>query len=137
LDEAVRVLYGQGVDRGRIAALAAIVADVGSRGDAVAQDILRVAGRDVGLAAATAAKRLGPGGPWVVSHQGALFAACPAFRETFDGVVRASCPRDALRPPVLPPLGGAFLEALDVCGGRATAGRILRFQREIAGCRSD
>jgi N-acetylglucosamine kinase-like BadF-type ATPase len=130
-DDAVRVLYGRGMGRDRIAALAKAVVQVGERGDAVALDIVRSAGHELGYAAATAAKRMGRPCRRIVSYQGALFDSSEAFRDAFYDAVRAAYPDAEIRPPVLPPLGGAYLEALDALGMKATEAMMDRCRRDL------
>jgi N-acetylglucosamine kinase-like BadF-type ATPase len=130
-DDAVDAVHDPAMTRDRLAALGAVVASAGSAGDAAALDILRTAGRDLALAAASAVRRLGLPDGCVVSHAGPVFEAGGAFLESFGDTLRASCPGVDLRPPELPPVGGAFLLAVESRGGSAGEEVRRRFGAEV------
>jgi N-acetylglucosamine kinase-like BadF-type ATPase len=120
IDDVVDVVYGKSFGRDRIAALAEVVADAAGEGDPSALHILRQAGYDLGLAVVAAIRKLGMKGRCPVSWQGALFAREGVFLDAFTDTVRAGWPEAGVRPPQLPPAGGAFLLALETLQERAT-----------------
>lgn len=120
IEDLAEKLYADGMSRERIAALARVVAGAGAAGDAVAQEVLRAAGRELGQAAAAAVRRLGLRDRCVVSYGGSVLEPEGALRDAFLDTVRSACPCAEVRPPDLPPVGGAFLLGLESGGGRAT-----------------
>lgn len=127
-EDAVEKLYGSGTSRESIAALATTVAEAGAAGDAVASDILRRAGHELGLAAAAAVRNLGAGTACVVSYGGAVFDCGGAIVEAFADTLRSACPDAVVRPPALAPVGGAFLMALEAAGRCVTDEVLERFR---------
>jgi N-acetylglucosamine kinase len=130
-EDAVNVVYGKEMTRDRIAALAVVVSETASRGDAAAQGILRRAGVDLGMAAAVAIRSLALKGRCAVSWQGAAFEAGPLLVDAFSDTVRAAHPLADIRPPALPPVGGAFLLGLEQLGDRASAETLEAFLRDF------
>lgn len=133
LEDAVDKLYGSDMSREAVAALASVVAEAGAAGDEAALDILRGAGHELGLAAATAVARLGMSAGCVVSHGGAVFEWGGTLSAAFSDTLRSACPGAVVRPPALPPVGGAFLMALDALQLPATEDVLDHFRRG-SGC---
>jgi N-acetylglucosamine kinase-like BadF-type ATPase len=130
-EDAVNVVYGKGMTRDRIAGLSKVVAETASRGDLAAQEILRRAGHELGLAVAVAIRSLAQKGRCAVSWQGSVFDAGPALLDAFSDTLRSACPLAAVRPPVLPAVGGAFLLGLEQLGEKVTAEALETFARDF------
>lgn len=102
--------YSQIEPRKAIAALARDVSALGQTGDAVARSILVSAGDELSLAGRVAGQRAGLGRPCRWSFSGGVFAdpiICAA--------VRAKMETEA-QPAMLPPVGGAVIDAAQRAG---------------------
>ena len=105
--------------------LAPLVFEAAAAGDEVALDVLRAAGRDLGLSARIVASRLfDPDDEIALVMGGSVLqkGRCDAMREALVATVRRLY--DAARPIVLdaPPCLGAALLALDLAARRGAAG---------------
>lgn len=124
-----------------IAALAPLVHQAAERGDSLAQAILHDAGTRLSRLVLAVLRRLdedpkaaGPNMP--VATVGGVFGEEPAgslVREALRQALHAEAPRATLIWPALPPVGGAVLLALQVCGGNTDEHAIRKF---AAWCRA-
>jgi N-acetylglucosamine kinase-like BadF-type ATPase len=108
--------------------LAVLVVRLASTGDRVARTILRQAGEALAVQAAAAARRL----PLVqarVSCQGSVFSAGKIILQPLRQTLKKLCPDARLVPAILPPLGGAWLLALQTAGMTPTREAIAVFHR--------
>jgi N-acetylglucosamine kinase-like BadF-type ATPase len=87
-----------------------------ARGDAVAVGIIEWAAGELGVAAATVARRLGmDGGPYELVLSGGLFRGGGELLET---AISRAVPTALLTRLEVPPVSGAVLMALELIGGR-------------------
>lgn len=114
-------VYGEPMSRDEIANLAKIVADAATDGDAVAQEILADAGRELGLAAVTAVRALDLNAtPVSVAYAGAVFDAGDVVVAPFRRTVSAACPLAQVTAAEFPPIVGALKLALLKLGAKFT-----------------
>lgn len=104
----------------RFAQLAPVVIQVAAEGDAVARDILRTGGRELGLAVVAVIKglRLTEEAFPIVLAGGVLLARPPDLLQTLKRTVLAAAPRADIRFPRHDPAIGAGLLALEALGER-------------------
>jgi N-acetylglucosamine kinase-like BadF-type ATPase len=107
-------IYGS-QSRERIASLARVAGEAALGGDEAARAILRDAGEELGLAAASALRVLGLESG-VVSYAGSVFDAGAAILVPFAATVARAMPAARVEPPFLPVLGGALRLALRDAG---------------------
>ncbi|MET0553315.1 MAG: BadF/BadG/BcrA/BcrD ATPase family protein [Vicinamibacteria bacterium] len=110
--DVVKRVYEEALPKHRIAALAPLVEEARVAGDAVAAGIVREAGAELALSAASVARQLGLGDePYPVVLAGGAFKACPSLADA----VAASC-EPAARPAPLTaePAAGAVALAKDL-----------------------
>lgn len=103
------------------AELAPLVFEAAADGDAVARDILRAAGEELGLCARLVASRLFPADavvPLVFGGSVLQRGSCPVMRDAIAAVVRAHFPLVDVRRLTVAPVLGAVLIALDALTGR-------------------
>ncbi len=129
--DAPDAVYAKSMTRDRLAALAVVVSEAADRGDRAALDVMRRAGSDLGHAVAATIRTLDMKGRCIVSHHGAVFEGSAPFLDAFRDTVRASCPDAEILPPVLPPLGGAFLVGLEALGEKATGEHLETFMQGV------
>lgn len=114
----VERVYRRGSARQRIAALARVVAAAAREGDAVAREILRQAGQELGELAGAVVVKLdlrGVGCP--VALVGGVAGAGGGLQEAFTGTVRGIDATCRVVPSRFTPLVGALLLALEQAGG--------------------
>lgn len=105
--------------RTEIARLAPLVIKAAHAGDAVAREILRIAGRELGLAGAAVLRQLRFSGAEVpVAGCGDVFAAGPILTLPMQQVLRSVCPGAVLIAPRHTAAYGAVLMALRFLGIR-------------------
>ncbi|MFB3882551.1 MAG: BadF/BadG/BcrA/BcrD ATPase family protein [Armatimonadota bacterium] len=115
------LIYSEKLSRSDIAALAAVVPEAAAKGDAAARRILREAGGELGLAAATVAERLGMHRRGVtVGMVGGVFRGSPQVRAAFQREVRRRAPKAVFADPRFPPVVGSVLLALKMARARLT-----------------
>ncbi len=103
----------------RIAALAPLVAEAATAGDAIALELLRRAAAELAslaVAVTTRAWRESPPESLLIARCGGVWDAGPVLIEAFD----AALPSGSSVAPRLPPVGGAVLRALSADGIRLT-----------------
>jgi N-acetylglucosamine kinase-like BadF-type ATPase len=120
MTDLVTLVYGEPapLQRTEIAALSALVIEAAREGDAVAREILRVAGRELGLAAAAVLKRLQweEGKPVPVVGLGNIFEAGSTLTLPMEQVIRSAYPRVEMCQAKHTPAYGAVLLALRTLG---------------------
>lgn len=105
--------------RAEISHLAPVVIQTAGAGDAVAKEILRVAGRELGLAGASVLSKLQFISPEVpVAGSGDVFSAGNILTLPLQQVLRSVCPGAVLIAPRQTPAYGAALLALRALGIR-------------------
>jgi N-acetylglucosamine kinase-like BadF-type ATPase len=116
-------------DRAKIAALSHAVSRASDQGDSVATEILRTAGRELGLLVDVVADELGFGDQEMipVSYSGGMFTA-PMVLESFAAHVRTAARSYDLRVPLLPPHVGAAVYAARLAGHQFDAEQLRRLQ---------
>ncbi|HZT68880.1 MAG TPA: BadF/BadG/BcrA/BcrD ATPase family protein [Terriglobia bacterium] len=109
-----------------LGALAVLVVRMAKGGDQVARAVIREAGEALGVQAAVVTKRLRLICPQV-SYQGSVFQAGKIILNPVRKTLKKLCPDARLVPPILPPLGGAWLHALGIVGLTPTQESIAAF----------
>lgn len=118
----INLVYGNPapLQRTEIAGLAPTVMQVAREGDPVAREILRVAGRELGLAAAAVLQRLKwePGKRVPVAGSGMVFTAGSMLALPMEQLIRSVCSQAEMCQPKHTPAYGAALLALRMLGIR-------------------
>ncbi len=120
LPDLINLVYGNPapLQRPQIAALAPMVVEAAQEGDAISREILRVAGRELGLLAAAVLQQL----KWErnfavpVSGVGGVFAAGNMLGLPMQQVIKSACPQAEIMTPKHTPTYGAVLLALKSLG---------------------
>jgi glucosamine kinase len=122
MSDLINLVYGNPapLQRPEIASLAPIVVEAAREGDAIAREILRVAGRELGLMAAAVLQRLqwDSNEPVLVAGSGGVFSAGNILALPMEQVVHSVCPRAQICQPKHTPGYGAVLLALRTLGIR-------------------
>ncbi len=111
-----------------LGALAPLVVGAAREGDGVARSILRRGGEALAAQAAAAIRRLRLRAPRV-SYQGSVFRAGTVILTPLRRALQGFAPGATLAPPLLPPLGGAWLVGLEMLHVRPTRAAIAAFRR--------
>ncbi len=116
INELMRRLYYEGMSRAAIAAIGPKVLDIAAQGDLVAEAILQRGIEELLLMVKTVAKQLKflPGS-FRLTYTGGI-AQSPIFQRHFRAALRHRLPTCQLVPPILPPVLGAALLALEILG---------------------
>lgn len=114
MEDIVGLIYTHREKKQHIASAAPIVSLAAKKGDEVALSILRHAGQELGLSAATVLKGLRMGDEVViVSPAGGVFAdPNPVLMDAFRQTILATAPRAKIAPPRFPSSVGAVLLGL-------------------------
>jgi len=114
---AVTIYVDKTMTREKIAEAARVVTDEARGGDAVAQSIMKTAGRELALGVVTVAKKLGhrPEG-MEVSWSGSVFLAGDVIITPFSEAVREQYPAAQVKPPIMPAVGGGVRIACERLG---------------------
>jgi N-acetylglucosamine kinase-like BadF-type ATPase len=123
----VPIIYKDPTPAG-LGALAPLVVRLASEGDRAARAVMCEAGEGLAEQAAAAIRRLRLCQPQV-SYQGSLFRAGGIVLNPLRKALKALCPDARLVAPLLSPLGGAWLLALQVAGITARRDSIAAFGR--------
>ncbi len=105
-------IYSPQVDNSRIAGFAKFVVDAGLAGDTVAENILKEAGFELGLAACAVIEKLGLKRNKVpIGCVGSIFHAGELLTKPMIDVIRTVAPKAFLTEPLMPPAHAAALMA--------------------------
>lgn len=122
MTDLINLVYGNPapLQRPEIAGLAPMVVEAAREGDSIAREILRVAGRELGLMAAAALQRLqwDPNTAVLVAGSGGVFAAGNILALPMEQVVHSVCPRAQIVQPRHTSAYGSTLLALRTLGIR-------------------
>lgn len=122
MPEMINLVYGNPapLQRPEIAGLAPMVVEAAREGDGIAREILRVAGRELGLLGAAVLQRLqwDSNSPVLVAGSGSVFAAGSLLALPMEQVVHSVCPRAEIMQPKHTSAYGAVLLALRALGVR-------------------
>jgi N-acetylglucosamine kinase-like BadF-type ATPase len=125
-------IYGNELNRQRIAGLTLLVAQAARDGDSVARDILERAGRELAILGFSVAERLGADdGPLVVSATGGVMRAGSIVLETFRREIERLVPQARYVPARFQPWVGAALCALELDGIGITDAHLTRLEESI------
>jgi N-acetylglucosamine kinase-like BadF-type ATPase len=106
-------IYSPQVDNMRIAGFARLVVETALEGDAVAIEILRDAGRELGIAACAVIKKLGlETTAFPIGCVGSVFQAGELLTESMLDVIQKTAPDAFLAKPLLQPSHAAAIMAL-------------------------
>jgi N-acetylglucosamine kinase-like BadF-type ATPase len=115
------LIYSAKISRSAIAGLARAVPTAAAQGDRTARSILYQAGRELGLAAGTVARRLEMHrGRTTVGMVGGVFGGSAEVRRSFRHQVRRHVPRAQFAPARFAPVIGSVVLALKMAGVRLT-----------------
>lgn len=130
-DRIIDTIYAHPMTPSELGALAPLVTRAADQADAVARAIFAEGAKALALQAATTARRLHLRKP-LVSHQGSMFNV-KYFRSAFETELRLRVTGSRFVAPSLPPLGGAFLMALQLCGVPASTSAVDAFRNACRG----
>jgi len=117
LGELVHIFYHRGVARHELSRLFPKVAVAAMQGDSVARELLRRAGKELGICAAAAIRRLNMQGERVeVVASGGVIKAGGAIMRPLRAAVRRTAPHAKVRAARFEPVAGAILIALNHIG---------------------
>ncbi len=122
---------GAGPRREDLARLCPLIVDLWKQGNAPAAEVAEAAIRELALLVATTARRLALESPEVVLA-GGLARSGPPFQPRLEEVIGRAVPGARCPEPVLPPVGGAVLEAITLAGG-GTGGDVVENVRQTIG----
>lgn len=117
MDELIERVYVSRMERHEVAALVPLVVEAAKEGDHVARNILREAGKELGLAAAAVITGLHmENDSFDVALVGGVFRAGELILSSFKEVIMKTAPKFRLVPPKFEPVIGAVLVALRKIG---------------------
>lgn len=128
----VEPIYQQDLTSRQLGGLAPLVAQAAKQGDRAARAIFRQAGEELAKQAAAVICRMKLPGA-TVSYQGSVFLSGSTLLTPLRRELRRLAPRAVLVPPVLPPIGGAFLLALRLAGYKRYGKEIKNFRKTCQG----
>ncbi|MGH9676706.1 MAG: BadF/BadG/BcrA/BcrD ATPase family protein, partial [Candidatus Acidiferrum sp.] len=114
----------------KLGALAPLVTHAAISGDAIARNIFSRAGEALAAQAASAIKRLGIRQA-TVSYQGSMFLTGKLLLNPLKTALRHYVPQARLVAPSLPPIGGAYLLALQLIDERLSEAALATFSRNF------
>jgi N-acetylglucosamine kinase len=112
-----RVVYASDFGARGFAALAPIVAGAAEGGDAVARKIIATAGEDLAAQVCAVQRRLVLPADVPVAPVGGAYEHVHGLRTAFESALQRSNPAAKIAAPEYPPVLGAALMALCLCGG--------------------
>lgn len=135
LDRELRhFIYGNELNRQRIAGLTLLVTQAARAGDAVARDILERAGKELAMLACSVVERLGvENGSIAISATGGVMRPGSVVLEAFRSEVQRMIPQARYVPARFQPWVGAALCALELDGIRITDAHLRRLEESV-GC---
>jgi N-acetylglucosamine kinase-like BadF-type ATPase len=111
-------IYSPQVDNTRIAGFARLVVESALDGDRIAVDILRDAGRELGIAAVAVITKLGlKNGKVPIGCVGSIFSAGAVLTDSMLATIQKAAPLAYLTEPLMPPAHAAALMSLDTQNG--------------------
>lgn len=117
IDDIMRLLYHEHLSVTQIAALAPFVLAAAGGGDAVALDIVERGVDELAFMVHTVAQKLGfLAAPFSLIVVGGVVAASKFYREKIADAIMRRVPMGSIKPPVLPPVLGAALLAIESAG---------------------
>jgi N-acetylglucosamine kinase len=117
IDEIMRLLYHEHLSVTQIAALAPFVLAAAGGGDAVALKIVEHGVDELALMVHTVAQQLDfLAGPFPLIIVGGVAHASPFYKERIEAAIMRRVPMCSLKQPVLPPVLGAALLAIESAG---------------------
>jgi N-acetylglucosamine kinase-like BadF-type ATPase len=111
-----RLVYDSGFGAKGFAALASLVSRAAEEGDAIARGLIAQAARDLAAQVVAVQRRLALPDDTPVAPIGGAYEHVPGLRDGFVAALHASNPASSVVAPQLPPVLGAALIALRVCG---------------------
>jgi glucosamine kinase len=112
-------IYGANMTNERIAGFAKYVIEAAKEGDQVAADLIKEAGRELGIAAIAVVRKLKlEKTKFVVSYVGGIFHAGELLLKPLLSTIRSAAPRAFLAPPKFPPVMAAAKLAFRLSGGK-------------------
>lgn len=131
-DGIIGAIYGRTMSPAKLGSLAPLVSQAAQRGDACALEIFERAGKELATQAAAAIRRLNLQRP-TVSYQGSTFRSGRLLLDPLERNLKHHVPDVSLAPPLLPPLGGAFLLALRELGIKPADPLLVTFRKYNCG----
>lgn len=119
LSEVKRLVYASTFGARGFAALAPVVSRAAADGDAQAQAIIARAGEDLAAQVLAVGRRLGLPPDTPVAPVGGAYEHVLGLREAFEAALRRHNAQARVTAPEYPPVLGAALVALRLCGGAA------------------
>ncbi len=117
------LIYSRKMSRADMAGLASVVPQTAARGDTAARRILRQAGRELGLAGGTVARRLHmQRRATTVGMVGGVFRGSGEVGRSFRREIRKHIPKAVFAEPRFTPVIGAVFLALKLAGVRPASG---------------
>jgi N-acetylglucosamine kinase-like BadF-type ATPase len=129
MDRLIDVIYAKPQTPADWGNLSPLVSQAAQAGDRVAREILEDGASHLGAQAASAANQLRTRSA-LVSFQGSMFRIGPLFLNPLRAALKEQAPQAKLVPPMLSPLGGAFLMTLRSVSISVTPAKLSRL-REI------
>lgn len=129
-DRIIDMIYAHPMTPSELGALAPLVTQAADKSDATAKAIFAEGAKALVQQAATAARGLHLRKP-LISHQGSMFTVEDHFRSAFEKELHLQIPAARFVRPSLPPLGGAFLLALEGCNIHASTAVLDTFKDEL------
>jgi glucosamine kinase len=126
--EVLNRLHGGGLDRAAVAALAPRVLSLAEAGDAVAGALCDCGAAELAALAGTVMRRLFPDGVARIVTVGGL-AENGNYGHRLRAAIEREVPRAEVVAPVLPPVGGAALRALQRAGVTVDASVLAQLRR--------
>lgn len=113
VENLIGAIYAPQIDNSRIAGFARLVVETAAEGDKIAVEIVRDAGRELGLAAVAVLKRLGLQKQKVpIGCVGSIFKAGELLTGPMTEVINAAAPKAYLIEPLMPPSHAGALMAM-------------------------
>ncbi len=132
----IGALYAPKMDNSRIAGFARLVGEAAIDGDAVATEIIRDAGRELGIAAVAVLKKLGLTDRKVpIGCVGSVFDTGALLTGPMTEVIRDVAPLAYLTPPLMPPSHAAALLAAEAYSNNSSKKEMPALKRTGTGQR--
>ncbi len=117
IDEMMRLLYHEHLSVTQIAALAPFVLSAAGGGDAVALNIIEHGADELALMVHAVTQQLDfLAGPFSLIIAGGVANASTFYKQKIEAAILRRVPMCSIKPPVLPPVLGAALLAIESAG---------------------